>query len=219
MRRNREECVPGRCQRVVLEHDRYPGGDSHRGNGRSDSRGYQPWKSSQERLRCSDRQAAMDATCYGERRPDSPAVDVPVVHESRIERGIEAGWVEERRRGRWPSPSVPDWRFKGVVGAATRQPRDEPEEVAVSDHLEKMIDVMEKSFANLNDRLAAVENLNKRDAAEVFRKDTKAGRRRESPDLSADRKLPGVASCRRTEPRQRRSWSQPSCATNENFLR
>ena len=83
-------------------------------------------KSSQGRLGGHDRHVAIEGCGYGESRPDSSAVDVPVAHESWIEQGIEAGWIEERRRDKRSSPSVPDWSFKGVVGAATRQPREEP---------------------------------------------------------------------------------------------
>ena len=128
----------------------------------AENKGFQQ-KSSQGRSGGNDRHVTMEAGGYGERRPDSPAVDVPVMHESRIERGIEAGWIEERRRDGRSSPSVPDWRFKGVVGAATRQPREEPEGDDMSDHLERMIDILEKSFANLDERLTAVENRSRRD--------------------------------------------------------
>ena len=120
-------------------------------------------KSSQGRLGGNDRHVAIEDGGYGERRPDSPAVDVPVVHESRIERGIEAGWIEERRRERRSSPSVPDWRFKGVVGAAVRQPREEPKGDDMSERMGRMIDILEKSFAHLDERLAAVENRSRRD--------------------------------------------------------
>ena len=142
---------------------------------------------------------AIDDGGYGGRRPDSPAENVPVVHESRVERGIEAGWIEERRRDRRSSPSVPDWRFKGVVGAAARQPREEPKRDDMSDHLEKMIDILEKSFAHLNERLTAVEDRSRRDVGDdvtgLPRRDTKVGRRAESPGLSpigSFRKLPPV---------------------------
>ena len=60
--------------------------------------------------------------------PNSPAVDVPEVHESRIERGIEAGWIEERRRERRSSPSVPDWSSRVLSERQRDSPGKNPRE-------------------------------------------------------------------------------------------
>ena len=51
-----------------------------------------------------------------------------------------------------------DWRFSGVLGQASREPRPDTRAWPAEDRLGKVVDVMERALANLNERITALEN-------------------------------------------------------------
>ena len=66
--------------------------------------------------------------------------------------GLKTGG--DQRQG---APVENDWRFAGVLGQASRQPRPDIRAGRMEDRLERVVDVMERSLANLNERMTAVE--------------------------------------------------------------
>ena len=80
-----------------------------------------------------------------------------LIQGSLLEEAAARGWIEDRRRPAAKGPVENDWRFSGVLGQASGQPRPDTRAWPAGDRLEKVVDVMERSFANLNERITAVE--------------------------------------------------------------
>ena len=51
-----------------------------------------------------------------------------------------------------------DWTFSGVLGQASRQPRPDILAQPEGDRLDKVVDVIERFLANLDERIMALEN-------------------------------------------------------------
>ena len=84
------------------------------------------------------------------------------IHESSLEHGIEAGWIEERRSK--PKATLlglvqevqakDDWRFRGIIGKANKMVREEPKQVRRSKEGSPDTEAHDrrKSFHNSDDR-------------------------------------------------------------------
>ena len=77
--------------------------------------------------------------------------------ESLLERVAARGRIEDRRRPAAKRRAENDERFPGALGQVPGQPRLDTQACPAGDRLEKVVDVMMRSLANLNERMAAVE--------------------------------------------------------------
>ena len=81
-----------------------------------------------------------------------------LIQESLLEEANARRWIEDRRRPAAEVPVENDGRFSGVLGQASREPRPDTRAGPTEDRLGKVVDVMERALANLNERITALEN-------------------------------------------------------------
>ena len=84
------------------------------------------------------------------------------IHETTLKRGIEAGWIEERRskhKANIPVQEVQakdDWRFRGIIGKANRMVREEPKQVHRSKECSPDTEIHNQRRSSHNQKIADI---------------------------------------------------------------
>ena len=112
-----------------------------------------------------------------------------LIQESLLEEVAARGWIEDRRRPKATYNEETDWRFQGVVGQASRLPRAGTPAAVGASRLEEVVREMQRFFANLHDRITAMETSSNRSGRSRTSEQPppmRAGAGRSEPDSSSD---------------------------------